>query len=120
MNAAISNAERVVKAEQQRTSRFEKDLADAAEQLRALRAAYDDASEKAHILQTQLDAANKQCESLEKKLICSTCMDREKNVSFACGHAYCEQCAADWGTCTTNCKRPDSDKPVKFRYPLYL
>ncbi|KAH7704675.1 E3 ubiquitin-protein ligase MIB2-like protein [Aphelenchoides avenae] len=118
--AAASNAERTIKAERERTKHLEKEIANAVGQLQAMRAAYDDASYKALNLEAQLKAALEKGNELDEKLRCSICMDRQKNVAFACGHAYCKQCASEWNTCSFSCKRPNSDKPVKFRYPLFL
>ncbi|KAH7705106.1 E3 ubiquitin-protein ligase MIB2-like protein [Aphelenchoides avenae] len=127
LNAAVGNAERTVEAEREKAKMFEKQLSDAADQLGSLRAQHDEASAKCFDLEKQLKVAlengvvfEKKYEELEEKVRCPICMDREKNVSFACGHAYCEQCATEWNTCSYNCKRPNSGKPVKFRYPLFL
>ena len=34
---------------------------------------------------------------------CVLCMDREVNVTFSCGHMFCEHCARDWLTRAASC-----------------
>lgn len=59
-------------------------------------------------------------ETLEEKLTCSICGEREKNRVFACGHPSCQECAVAWRRCFYNCTSERRDKPVKHHFPLYL
>ncbi|KAH7708432.1 E3 ubiquitin-protein ligase RGLG2 [Aphelenchoides avenae] len=127
LTSAVSNAERAIKVEQERTKLLERKLSDAMQKLDAMRTAYSDVFNKVLDVEAQLNVAvkngttlAKKCDEQDKKICCPICLDREKNVTFACGHAYCVQCATEWKTCAYNCKRPNSGKPVQFRYPLFL
>lgn len=57
LSAAISIAEKTIKAEQDRTKTLERELASAAEQLGAMRSAYDEASSRAQHLESELSVA---------------------------------------------------------------
>ncbi|KAH7713780.1 E3 ubiquitin-protein ligase MIB2 [Aphelenchoides avenae] len=59
-------------------------------------------------------------ETVNARICCSICEDRDKNVSFACGHTYCRECATKCGTCPMRCASERTGKPVKYFFPVFL
>ncbi|KAH7716003.1 copine-1, partial [Aphelenchoides avenae] len=124
---SVSAAEKLFKAECEKVKMLEGRLADAEKQLDASRGSLVDSTAEIETLRNQLRVATQngqihaaRAKELEEKLRCSICMDRPKNVAFACGHTCCDQCAYEWKRCPNKCEGAKSHKPVKHTFPLYL
>ncbi|KAH7712855.1 hypothetical protein AAVH_19804 [Aphelenchoides avenae] len=63
--------------------------------------------------------AQRHIDELERMVHCAICMDRPKDTAFACGHAYCHECAVELGKCTFGCKKQNG-KPLTFKYRVFL
>ncbi|KAH7720883.1 hypothetical protein AAVH_11722 [Aphelenchoides avenae] len=55
-----------------------------------------------------------QVSTLEGQVCCGICMDRQRSVSFDCGHTTCHECAESLRECHI-CR-----SPIRERHPIYL
>ncbi|XP_067951560.1 uncharacterized protein [Watersipora subatra] len=53
-------------------------------------------------------------QEMEGIQLCEICMDRKRNLVFACGHTACDKCAQSLKICH-NCR-----KPITLRIPLFI
>ncbi|KAH7702607.1 hypothetical protein AAVH_30233, partial [Aphelenchoides avenae] len=120
---SVTVVEKLFKAKREKVKQLEDRLAEAEKQLEATRDLLADSTAEIVNLRNQLRVATQngqtyaaRAEELEEKLQCLICMDRPKNVAFACGHMSCDECASEWKQCTLNCKGQKSQKPVKHTF----
>ncbi|KAH7716380.1 E3 ubiquitin-protein ligase MIB2-like protein [Aphelenchoides avenae] len=124
---SVAAVEQLFQAEREKVKQLEGRLVEVEKQLGASRGSLLASNVEIENLRKQLSVATQngrthatRADELEEKLRCSICMDRLKNVAFACGHACCDECASEWKQCPNKCEGPKSRKPVKHMFPLYL
>ncbi|KAH7716401.1 E3 ubiquitin-protein ligase MIB2-like protein [Aphelenchoides avenae] len=124
---SVTAIEKLVKAEREKVQLLEGRLAEAEKELEAIRPSLAVSAAEIETLRNQLSVAIQngrmhaaRAGELEEKMQCSICMDRPKNVAFACGHTCCDQCASEWKRCPNKCQGGKSQKPVKHTFRLYF